>query len=199
MNKIYKLLIESPEYPKGTEAKYDTETKNYDLYLPSGQLIEGEDRNGEEYNAWLHVGQVENRPDIWKLKEEEKEVVENEYRCFIPEPEENFFYIISNGVVKEVTNTCSKLYISCIEQGVYRTERAAQMEAKRRESRAKAWMPEEHEKYYAVETHNEFISTTTWQNCTIDKDRYLIGNIHRTKEDAKKWKDEYWEAFNCLF
>ena len=70
MTKIYKLLIESPEYPKGTEARYDTETKNYDLYLPSGQLIEGEDRNGEEYNAWLHVGQVENRPLIWELQED---------------------------------------------------------------------------------------------------------------------------------
>ena len=73
------------------------------------------------------------------------------------------------------------------------------MEALRRESRAKAWMPEEDEVYFYVYKEGDERSTY-WSSDSRDRSYYKDGNCHPDKQSAQKWKDEgYWEAFNCLF
>jgi len=195
MNKTYILQIDCAEFPKGTEARWNEQDENYDIFNPNGDI----DIDMDENTTFLANWKVENRPEVWKLVEEEKEVVENEFRAFIPKPEETFFYIMSDGVVKKVTNTCSKIDISCTEQGVYRTGHAAQMEEKRRESRANAWMPEDRKIYYFISDDGD-IENHIWYCDTLDRSLYTCGNCHKDEQTAQKWKDDgYWEAFNCLF
>jgi hypothetical protein len=42
MTKIYKLLIDSPEYPVGTIAEYNEDTDSYFLYLSQEQKDAGD-------------------------------------------------------------------------------------------------------------------------------------------------------------
>lgn len=65
MTKTYKLLIDSPEYPKGTEAREGT-NHNADTPLPYNLYI-GEER---VYYGIASRSQIENRPHIWELQED---------------------------------------------------------------------------------------------------------------------------------
>lgn len=201
--KIYKLLIDSPEMPKDTEARWNEKENDYSLFSPDGKeaVKVTLDDDGATVTHWLSMEpwQVENRPEFWELQEEKKEV-ENEFRCFIPTRREKYF------CVDEVGNTVLNINfefpgdLKRISQGVYRTERAAQMEALRRESMAKRITLSEGEKYFYVHLYQGDIFEAYKEDSIEWEFRFLIGNTHKTREDAQKWKDDgYWEAFNCLF
>jgi len=64
MNKTYKLLIESPEYLNGTEARWNDIDNRYDIYSPDGVLDET-----ASYITQMQSWNVENRPNIWELQE----------------------------------------------------------------------------------------------------------------------------------
>lgn len=197
--KIYKLLVANPEYPKGTEARWNENDENYDLFLPNGEQIQA---NNGEFSDYLHKGQVENRPDFWELVGEN---VVNQYQSFMPAEGERFFFIKNNGW-REIDSFSGYMstydrHVEAIMDGVFRTKKAAQMELLRRESRAQAWMPGEGENSFYV----DLLSEEVRQNYRVpgiknfNKLDYLIGNLHKSLEDANKWKDEYFEAFKCLF
>ena len=106
MTKIYKLLIDSPEYPKGTEAVQDgryPDKTTYTIYTYE---------YGEKcFGKTLCPFQVENRPEVWELQEEtldlrspEAERMREEARSkrweFIPNTAERYYMsgIKKNGI-----------------------------------------------------------------------------------------------------
>lgn len=106
MNKIYKLLIDSPEYPKDSYVEWNNYQKAYEMYYKNGKYIyDGSD------SILLSAEQVENRPHIWELQEEkldlrspEAERMREEARSkrweFIPNTAERYYMsgIKKNGI-----------------------------------------------------------------------------------------------------
>jgi len=227
--KIYKLLIDSPEYPKGTQAVFLEEyleisrhnPDHYALFFPRVETY------GLQHSfGTIRKILVDNRPDVWELQNlvltvnkskteiehhgktyklspfiVPEEVVDNEYRAFVPKHGEKYYFIDHQGNVQSTPNMNDRIDNRLIKQGVYRTARAAKMEALRRESRAKAWMPEGNDIYYFVGIITGEIKCEVYeQNRSYNIMEFLQGNCHPDKQSAQKWKDEgYWEAFNCLF
>lgn len=186
--KTYVLQIDSALYPKGTEARKTEVERCYDLFSSKN----------ENLNEIVYSFNIENRPEVWKLKEEENKQV-NEYLPFIPIKGENYYYVGGAGTTAQDSNECS--VDNCIaKQGVFRTEKAAQMEALRRESRAKAWMPKKREVYYFCgiitgDIESEIYDPTYSYNIM----EFLQGNTHETEAKAQEWKEKYYEAFKVLF
>lgn len=100
MTKTYKLLIDSPEYAKNTEARWNETGGEYDLYFPNGDAINSTDGR---YGAWMHKSQIENRPEFWQLQEEkldlrspEAERMREESMAtrfdFVPKKDERIFW-----------------------------------------------------------------------------------------------------------
>lgn len=192
--KTYVLQIDSPEYHKGSEAiqdgRYDNKTWYTIYFKEDGEIVAGKP---------LCVGQVENRPEVWKLKEEEKDAV-NEYLPFIPEKQETYYYVEQGGSIATFIYIGTIYDLNAVKQGVFRTEKAAQMEALRRESRAKAWMPKERGIYYFCgiitgDIESEIYDPTYSYNIM----EFLQGNTHETEAKAQEWKEKYYEAFKVLF
>lgn len=46
------------------------------------------------------------------------------------------------------------------------------------------WKPKDWEVYYFI-TPSGFVNSSTWNECAFDRDRYAIGNVFRTKEEAE--------------
>ena len=184
--KTYVLQIDSALYPKGTEAR-ELENERYEVCIN---------------NFWMSKllsSQIENRPEVWKLKEEEKYAV-NEYLPFIPIKGENYYYVEQGGSIATFIYLGTIYDLNAVKQGVFRTEKAAQMEALRRESRAKAWMPQKREVYYFCgiitgDIESEIYDPTHSYNIM----EFLQGNTHETEAKAQEWKEKYYEAFNVLF
>ena len=209
MNKTYILQIESPEYPKGTQAVFSEENLTSSRYHPDYYALFFPEVNTYGYQhsfGTIRKILVDNRPDVWKLQEEKLEFttpteeVENEFRAFFPKIGRDYYWV--NGIVisKEIYNDTFS-HKNVVRQGAYRTARAAEMEAKRRESRAKAWIPEDGEVYYFVGLRSGNIETGLYKESrSHNLIEFLQGNCHKDAPSAYKWKnDGYWEAFNCLF
>lgn len=108
MTKTYKLLIDSPEYINGTEARWNDINEMYDIYSPDGILDKS-----ESYVTQMQPWNIENRPNFWELQEEkldlrspEAEKMREEARSkrwdFVPKNiDKFFFYNVSNNKVVE--------------------------------------------------------------------------------------------------
>jgi len=59
------------------------------------------------------------------------------------------------------------------------------------------YLPKEGEEYVYISCDG-IIDTSIWEGDFIDIQRYSVGNVHRTTEDAEKWWKEYKEAFMDL-
>ena len=107
MNKIYKLLVDSLEYPKGISVKWNEDKKYYAVYKPNGEINVNE--NGNIY--FIEDWQIENRPSVWELQEEkldlrspEAERMREEARSkrweFIPNTADRYYFsgIKKNGI-----------------------------------------------------------------------------------------------------
>lgn len=187
--KTYVLQIDSALYPKGTEARKTEVERCYDLFSSKN----------ENLNEIVYSFNIENRPEVWKLKEEEKDAV-NEYLPFIPIKGENYYYVEQGGSIATFIYLGTIYDLNAVKQGVFRTEKAAQMEALRRESRAKAWMPQKREVYYFCgiitgDIESEIYDPTYSYNIM----EFLQGNTHETEAKAQEWKEKYYEAFRVLF
>lgn len=69
------------------------------------------------------------------------------------------------------------------------------MEALRREARAnQEWIPNDCQAFYEVRAGG-FITSDFWSSHSVDFAKWHMGNVHRTEEDAEKWKEKYYEAF----
>lgn len=102
--KTYKLLIDSPEYPKGTEAKYDDFFKSYTIWMYGNiQVYTVPESFTENVPLVLKREQVENRPEVWELIEDkldlrspEAEKMREESRAtrfeFVPKNGEAAYY-----------------------------------------------------------------------------------------------------------
>lgn len=112
MTKIYKLLIESPEYPKGTEAKYDDFFKSYTIWMYGNiQVYTIPESYTTTVPVLLKCEQIENRPLVWELIEEkldlrspEAEKMREESRAtrfdFIPKDQCHYYvYDFENNCV----------------------------------------------------------------------------------------------------
>ena len=62
MTKIYKLLIDSAIYPKGTMAEYVEKQEIYHVYKSNTPMATQE--------QFLEIWQVENRPSVWEIQED---------------------------------------------------------------------------------------------------------------------------------
>lgn len=102
MTKTYKLLIESPEYPKGTLAVYKDEYLGKSYYAVGTYIIfYPADHEQKLKRGLVYKEAVENRPHIWELQEDklglrspEAEKMREEARSkrweFVPSIDENF-------------------------------------------------------------------------------------------------------------
>jgi len=68
------------------------------------------------------------------------------------------------------------------------------MELLRRESRAKAWKPEEGGNVWSINRKGRACDSI-WEGDNIDLMYYHNGSIHKTKEEAIEWKEKYGKAF----
>lgn len=190
--KTYILQIDSPEYPKGTEARESGHWNHYDIYSPQGTR--------DISNVYLDTWQIEGRPEMWKLKEEKKEKKEvNEYAPFIPALHEEYFFVQRDGHIGDTKNVNFTSDDHNIELGVFRTREAAGMEKLREQSRANMRFPENGASYYCINIRNGEIESHFYMGDYIDTALCLMGNCHETEEDAQTWKDKYYEAFRVLF
>lgn len=111
MNKTYKLLIDSPEYPKGTRAIQQKSpcsitgdySNFYTLFLP-----EQNNYNHHSPLGKIHKEQIENRPTVWELVEDkpdlrspEAEKVREEARSkrweFVPKDNDIYYMYSFDG------------------------------------------------------------------------------------------------------
>ena len=74
------------------------------------------------------------------------------------------------------------------------TEEEADMALLRRESRAKAWKPDEGEVCWAIDSKGRTYASL-WEGDCIDMIYYHNGHIHKTKEEAIEWGKKYGKAF----
>ena len=74
------------------------------------------------------------------------------------------------------------------------TEEEADMELLRRESRAKAWKPEEGEVFWAIDSKGRTYASI-WEGDYIDIMYFHNGHTHKTKEEAIEWGEKYGKAF----
>lgn len=104
MNKIYKLIIESPAFPKGTLAIYKDEYLEKSYYSPNTYLIFfPEDHEQKFKRGIIYKEAVENRPEVWELQEQkidlrlhEAEIKREGARSkrwdFIPNDSDRYYY-----------------------------------------------------------------------------------------------------------
>ena len=83
MTKKYRLLIDSPEYPKGTIATQD----------PDGDYVVIFGEEGTGVRQYLNKKQIENRPEVWQLIEEPKQ----SFKKWRAEKEGEYWYIDTEG------------------------------------------------------------------------------------------------------
>ena len=74
------------------------------------------------------------------------------------------------------------------------TQEDAEMELLRRESRAKAWMPEVGQHHWTIGRMGGAVETP-WDADNLDCMYYHNGSVHRTKEEVYEWKAKYGKAF----
>ncbi len=89
MTKKYRLLIDSPEYPKGTIATQDGDG-DYNIII---------ENDGIGLSYYLHAKQVENRPTVWGLIEEPKQ----SFKRWRAEMGGEYFFINDKGDVVGLT------------------------------------------------------------------------------------------------
>jgi hypothetical protein len=188
--KEYKLLVDSPDLPKGSIA-IQADDGLYDVIYPDGGIIP------------LKPQQIENRPEVWGLVEEKGEEKSDykphPYRPFLPGHEKEFYYVAENGRVLKTTMSFSSPYMyGLVFTGVFPTKEGAKMEALRREARAKCWFPNKGDVCYAYDMEMEEVVEYPYSGDDIDAKYVSMGNVHRTAEGALEWKEKYLEAFTCL-
>jgi len=182
--KKYRLLIESPEYPKGTIVTQLPDS----TYLPSF--------DGVEFKTALLAVLIENRPEVWEEiveQEEEQTEVQNEYLPFEPKENETYWYIDYDGDL-----IWSIACDSQVTNNVFRTKKAAEYEKLRQESMSKRWKPDFEDAYYYYHFNHNCVFNPEWKENMDDIHNYLIGNVHRTKKEAEQWADKYSEAWRVL-
>lgn len=139
MTKTYKLLIDSPEYPKGTLAVYKDEYLSKSYYAVGTYLIfYPADHEQKLKRGIVYKEAVENRPHIWELQEEkldlrspEAEKMREEARSkrweFVPKDRQMFF--VYNLLTNDVYEDIWSLYVSDINNwqmgNCHRTEEEA--------------------------------------------------------------------------
>ena len=74
------------------------------------------------------------------------------------------------------------------------TAEYADMELLRRESRAKAWMPDMDQVFWGIGRMGRAFDTT-WQDDNTDMMYFHNGNVHKTEEESIEWKAKYGKAF----
>lgn len=163
-----KLLKELPWYKVGQEVETDSngDFRGYILYS-TAQLIK----------AWW-AEEIKAPKTVWDLKDGDR-----------------YLYLIDDGREDSTIwdddrkDEERRQYNNC-----FLTSEDVDMELLRRESRAKAWMPEMGQRIYSIGILWEAFETT-WDANTCDFMYYHNGNIHKTKEDAYEWKAKYGKAF----
>ena len=90
-----------------------------------------------------------------------------------------------NTITDENRRNCNNCFLTCEE---------VDMELLRRESRAKAWMPEEGENFWATRHKRESFESV-WEGDYIDMMYFHNGHTHKTKEEAIEWGEKYGKAF----
>ena len=74
------------------------------------------------------------------------------------------------------------------------TEEEADMELLRRESRAKAWMPEEGDVFWSIDSKGRSYDSI-WEGDNIDIMYFHNGHTHKTKDESIEWGKKYGKAF----
>ena len=188
--KQYKLLVDSPDLPKGSIAT-QADDGLYDVIYPDGGIIP------------LKPQQIENRPEVWGLVEEKGEEKSDykphPYRPFYPGDGILCWYVGDTGYVIRMKMSFSTAYMyNRVYKGVFPTEEGAKMENLRREARAKCWFPNKGDVCYAYDMEMEEVVEYPYSGDDIDAKYVSMGNVHRTAEGALEWKEKYLEAFTCL-
>ena len=88
-----------------------------------------------------------------------------------------------------ITHEERRKYNNC-----FLTQEDAEFELLRRESRAKAWMPEEGENSWSIDSNGQTFARI-WEGDYIDMIYYHNGHIHKTEEEAIEWGEKYGKAF----
>jgi len=189
--KQYKLLVETAEYPKGTiiehVSKGDETSNTYNVKLPDGTI----------FMSQFFTGQIENHPEVWELMEDKSKP--HPYRPFVPKKGEEYWYTSNFGTPIDSIYRNKEYEHLYFPQGVFPTEKGARMEALRREARAKCWVPNKGDDYYAYNIDaEEAIDHQYLGDDDCDLSYVSMGNVHRTKQEALEWKEKYLEAFTCL-
>lgn len=190
MKKQYKLLVETADFPQGIIIESeDLETPDEEAIM---YIYTAPDRTTHMFKPW----QVENRPTVWELIEDEK--VENEYLPFIPVLRETYWFATADGQTSSMRNDMMATDKNRITLGVFRTEQGAKYEALRRESVSKRWKPSEDDFFYYYDFEEKKIYQDSAFSLHSDITDYLIGNTHKTEQDAAHWADKYSIAWRVL-
>lgn len=189
MKKQYKLLVETANFPKGIIIESeDLETPDEEAIM---YIYTAPDKTTHLFKPW----QVENRPTVWQLIEEEK--VENEYLPFFPALGQKYWFISSTGKVESDT-VCGHPVdtLRVTNSVVFRTEQGARYEALRRESMSKRWKPKNGERYFAYDFDGSVVEDVVFGLHSYSD--YFLGNCHQRAEEARKYGELFGKAWEVL-
>lgn len=192
--KTYILQVDSPEYHKGDEARKTDPSVDMRDNTITYEIF----RNGLHLGKKISASSVENN-SCWLLKEG------NEYAPFVPKKNEEYFFLGAAGRLEGTVNAEYRSDEAAISLGVFRTKDGAEMEKLRRESRAKAWMPEKDGTFYYYNFYTEKIERVSGETYREDEEQAiyfyaaLSGATFKTEEEVQVWKEKYLETFQCLF
>ena len=179
--KKYKLLIESPGIAKGSVVMQN----DAGFYEIRHEL--------SMYRTIFPDSQVENRPEVWEEITEKEEQEVNEYLPFQPKEGEEYWYVDRYGDICQ-----NKACDSCGRHNVFRAKEAAEYEKLRQQSVSNRWRPKYNEGYYVYDYETGCIDDDRWVDGNSDLTNCLIGNAHRTEEEALRWGKMYSEAWKVL-
>ena len=74
------------------------------------------------------------------------------------------------------------------------TPEDADMELLRRESRAKAWMPEVGQNFWSIDSKGKSFESI-WEGDYIDMMYFHNGHAHKTEKESIEWGEKYGKAF----
>jgi len=138
-----------------------------------------------------------NLPCLIELSDYLKDQGEDQPKEEWPKEGDKTFVLTPYGEIEEEPWGDTHRGWDWLAQGnIFPNRQAAEMEKLRRESRAKQkWVPDEHEEYW----HWCFMENKEvkkhWSKGNFNEERWHMGNVHKTKEEAEEWGAKYGKCF----
>jgi len=202
--KKYSLLIDSPEYPKGTKAIFNEEDGTYDLHtIDSTDPLENE----KGFIACLAPWQVENRPTVWERllhtecqegrnctesAEEREEITEEQDKEEWPKEDQECFILSDYGSIDQYFYHKAYHGQMLLEAAsLFPTREAAATELLLRKLMVKRYRPQRNDRYYRWDFYLESAELDYWLQDRQNFENFLLGNTFPYTDEGKKLCEEY--------